>query len=97
MNPKVDDVIRQKQGSMDPESAWAIARTNWVTQLLVHFEKINDNQIADEAFLKDLPKLSINQIAFWDEMPRSKLLGTWGRNLTDSTVIQMENMTHMEK
>ena len=53
---------------MDPKSAWAIARTNWVTQLLVHFEKINDNQIADEAFLKDLPKLYINQIAFWDEM-----------------------------
>jgi len=68
MNPKVDDVIRQKQGSTDPESAWAIARTNWVTQLLVRFEKINDNQIADEAFLKDLPKLYINQIAFWDEM-----------------------------
>ena len=31
MKPKVDDVIRQKQGSMDPESAWAVARTIWAT------------------------------------------------------------------
>jgi len=30
LNPKVDDVMRRKQGSMDPESAWAIMRTNWV-------------------------------------------------------------------
>ena len=64
---------------MDPESAWAIARTNWVTQLLVHFEKINDNQIADEAFLKDLPKLSINQIAFWDEMHKEQIVGYMGK------------------
>jgi len=79
MNPKVDDIIRQKHGSTVPKSAWAVARTNWVTQLLVHFEKINDNQIADEEFLKDLPKLSINQIAFWDEKHKEQIVGYAGK------------------
>jgi len=64
---------------MDSKSAWVIARTSWVTQLLVHFEKINDNQIADEAFLKVLPKLSINQIAFWDKMHKEQIVWYVGK------------------
>jgi len=59
-------VGKQKQGSIDPASAWAIARTNWVMQLLVCFGKAtfaHDNTTAP-AYFKNLPALSINQIAF---------------------------------
>ena len=33
------------------------------------------NQIADEAYAKDLPKLSIHQIAFWDKMHKEQIAG----------------------
>jgi len=31
LNPIITKVTRRKQGSTDPESAWAKARLNWVT------------------------------------------------------------------
>ena len=64
LNPKVDEVGRRKQGSTDTESAWAGARLNWVTQLLVHLGEIKLSSDNTPEYLQDLPSLSIQQIAF---------------------------------
>jgi len=76
LNPKVDDVTRRKQGSMDSESAWAIARTNWVMQLLVTFGKICNNQItAENKYCKTYLSSLFTKLHAGMKCIRSKLLG----------------------
>jgi len=52
LNTKVDKVSRRKQGSTDPESAWAEARLNWVTQLLIHLGEIKLSSNNTPEYLK---------------------------------------------
>ena len=92
LNPKIDIICRRKQGSMDPESALAIARLNWTQQLLVHVGTIdlttNNNQIN-----RGLPMLCIHQNALWDEMHKEQIVGMVGNQSYHSHVMQIGNMT----
>ena len=78
LNPKIDEVSRRKQGSTDPETAWAGARLNWVTQLLIRFGKIKLSSDNTPEYLHDLPLLSIQQITFWDEVHKEQIVSCRG-------------------
>ena len=65
-------------GENREESAWAGARLNWVTQLLVHLGEIKLSSDNTPEYLQDLPSLSIQQIAFWDEVRKEQIVGFQG-------------------
>ena len=78
LNPKVDEVGRRKQGSTDPESVWAGARLHCMTQLLICLGEIKLSSDNTPEYLQDLPSLSIQQIAFWDEVHKEQIVGFQG-------------------
>jgi len=80
LNPTIDIMRRRKQGSTDPESAWAVARFNWMQQLLVQFEiiKLTTN---NDVVNRNLPSFCIHQITFWDEMHKEQIVGMVGNQL----------------
>ena len=77
LNPKVTSIKAGKQGSSDEKSAWARARFNWLTQLLIRFggslnevdlEKLKvDGALSDCFNIAKMSSLSLAQVAFWDE------------------------------
>ena len=95
LNPKVDEVGRRKQGSTDPESAWAGARLNWVTQLLICLGEIKLSSDNTPEYLQDLPSLSIQQIAFWDEVHKEQIVGFKEINHITFLAMQMEDTMPM--
>ena len=80
LNPLITSVKKRKQGSIDPEDPWCIARKNWVTQLLVRlgvlkYECKDGLSVPTYFDLDKMVKLSLSQIVFWDEMHRKVRIG----------------------
>jgi hypothetical protein len=74
LKPIFSPIKKWNQGSKDPDSPWAKARLKYVTQILVRFcvllatdLKDADGTVPDKVNALKLTKVSINQIAFWDE------------------------------
>jgi hypothetical protein len=83
-------VRKRKQGNKDKNSPWVKARLGWVTQILVRMQKHVFMPEEDcnkclaltatpEYFdAAKLPKLSLFQVAFWDEVHKEQVMGTAG-------------------
>ena len=80
MQPRITSVERLKQGSPNPVSAWAMARKNWVFQLLLRFRETSWDQSVLPPPYFDLTKLgppiSTAQIIYFDEMHKKCYIGT---------------------
>ena len=82
MKPQITSIERLKQGSSNPVSAWAVARKNWVFQLLLRFcEKSWDRSILGTPppyfnITKLGPPISTAQIVYFDEMHKKCYIGT---------------------
>jgi hypothetical protein len=114
LKPIISPVKKRKQGSNDPTSPWAKARFEYVTQILVRFgEKVlvddikaPDGSIPDKFDLAKLTKVSINQVAFWDETHKKVRVGQVTANGMDYQVrfrrdesgkLDIENGTYISK
>jgi hypothetical protein len=87
MNPVVTPIGKRKQGTTDPQSPWAMARLQFVTQILVRFgllaaDRVLNEQgnLPDKFNVAKLTKMTINQIAFWDETHKKVRIGKVGAN-----------------
>jgi hypothetical protein len=91
LKPVITPIRKRKQGSNDPASPWAIARLEYVTQILVRFGGLLTTEevaglappgelIPDKFNVLKLTKVSINQIAFWDETHKKVRVGQVGAN-----------------
>ncbi len=94
LKPVLTPVKKRKQGSNDPNSPWAMARLEHVTQILVRFgampstDKIKsaDGSIPSKVDAAKLTKVSINQVAFWDETHKKVRVGQVTANGLDYQV-----------
>ena len=50
MKPKVSQVGKVSQGSRNPDSAWAKARSNFIKQLAIRFGKLDPTKVSNPAF-----------------------------------------------
>jgi hypothetical protein len=89
MNPVITPIAKRKQGTTDPNSPWAKARLEWVTQILVRFGILTGNQVTaplvnvpDKFNATKVIHTSLNQIAFWDETHKKVRIGKVGANGT---------------
>jgi hypothetical protein len=91
LKPVITPIKKRKQGSNDPASPWAKARLEYVTQILVRFGGLLTTEeiaglagpgglIPDKFNVEKLTKVSINQIAFWDETHKKVRVGQVGAN-----------------
>jgi hypothetical protein len=90
LRPVIRIVRKRKQGNKDKNSPCAKARLGWVTQILVRmkkhvfmpeedYNKFVELTATPEYFdAAKLPKLSLFQIAFWDEVHKEQVVGTAG-------------------
>jgi hypothetical protein len=83
LKPKVTKVVRKKQGDTDVNSAWAKARYNSVTQLLIRFGLLesqpDENGNLADYFNKDkITALQREQVADWEETHRKCQIGGIG-------------------
>ena len=74
LDPIDEDVLDRAQGKSDPTSAWARARYNWVTYLLVRFGQLSQEQL-EKQFPEGIPmwadvqktgSLSLSQVSCFD-------------------------------
>jgi hypothetical protein len=88
LKPKVTSIKAGKQGSSDEKSAWARARFNWLTQLLIRFggslnevdlEKLKvDGALCDCFNIAKMSSLSLAQVAFGDKTHKKCQIGGIG-------------------
>ena len=82
MQPFITTILKSKQGSTDPESAWAIARYVWVTQLGLRLGIIKLAELPEEQrglpWFTNLPPLETTQMAHWDETHKKLFCGGKG-------------------
>lgn len=84
LKPKVCKIKQRPQGSTDKDAPWSKARLNWVTQLLIRFGKL-ESQVDpatghppayfDSEKLTKLTKLTLEQVAWFDETHRKCTIG----------------------
>ena len=75
LKPTFTAVGKMKTGSNDKTSNWAVCRLKWATQFLImlgEYETLADfsldpNNPPDYFDPAKLPKISLSQIAWWDE------------------------------
>jgi hypothetical protein len=84
LNPVVQKTPRSSQGNTDATSGWAIARKNWVAQLLIRLGRMPDDELEtlkvdgvlpDHFNIDKLTKLSIPQMSWFDETHRKVTIG----------------------
>jgi hypothetical protein len=91
LNPKLLKVGKRSQGSDDPNSAWARARYNWNTQLLIRFGVLKKEDIPSDCYNEDgnlrpcfdpsnLDALTTSMIAWWDETHKKCTIGGLGHS-----------------
>jgi hypothetical protein len=88
LKPIVTPIKKRKQGSNDPNSPWAKARLEYVSQILGRFGampsiddlKAPDGTIPGKYNAGKLTKVSINQVAFWDETHKKVRVGQVSAN-----------------
>ena len=94
LKPKVRRVKKRKTGSRDVGSEWAMARYNWVRQLIVMFGQFVGpcpyfsiiNTLRTESPLAPyfepslLPKANLHNTTFWDEHHKKCVIGFVGSN-----------------
>lgn len=83
LSPVIEKITLTKQGSADVNSPWATARHNWVRLLLIRFGLLDCVQLEagsiPDYFNKGMmPKLFVEQIAWWDEMHKECVIGGIG-------------------
>jgi len=86
LEPVVSPIKTRKQGSHNENSAWAKARNELATHLLVRLNRLSKEEIEElkDPTTKELPakydpkklkKLVLDQIAFWDETHKKVVIG----------------------
>ena len=85
LTPKVAPVSSTSQGNRDATSAWARARKNWVTQLMIRLGTLKKEELTTEEQAKpcfdldlDIYGIELEQTAWWDECHRKCEIGGMG-------------------
>ena len=70
LNPLVTSAKKLKQGSINPQDPWCIARKVWVSQLLVRIIvlEINEENIPSYFDISKMASLDLTRIGFCDEV-----------------------------
>ena len=92
--PLMTPILDAKQGSFDENSAWAIARTNFVLQLLVRFGVMTgpaawafvhgEGDVPAYFTLSLVGTLELPQISWWDESHKKPQIGGKGHDAKGS-------------
>ena len=94
LKPKHKKVGKCSQGSDDPKSAWARARYNWNTQLLIRFGELKQEDIPKDCYDENnilrpcfdpskLDSLTLSKVAWWDETHKKCTIGGLGHKSKD--------------
>ena len=76
LNPKIINVQKRKQGSNNPQDDWCRARHLFSKQILIRFGRLVEPLPCQPCFdLRQLTRLDIHQVVWWDETHRKCVIG----------------------
>ena len=95
MKPRITPIHHKKQGSIDPESPWAVASNRQLAQLLLRLGEIDSSDPLLDQFkidcvlpkwldLTELVRINPCKVSYWDEVHKKCICGTRGSRECDN-------------